>query len=165
MGDKKFMLAALNEAKKAYSLGQIPIGAALVIDNILISVNSSTQVKEKTWFHHAENMLIKDNAKEIKYFRTQSKNIEIYTTMEPCLMCLGTAIHNRINKIVYACPDPIAGAKHLKPITDWYSKKWPIIEQGPFKQESYELFMKYAEENLDLFDGRMKIYRNLKERL
>ena len=116
--DKKLMFEALVEAKKAYSKGQIPIGAALVIEGRIVDVNSNSQFKNKNWFYHAENILIQRNGKRIKESRETDKSVELYTTMEPCLMCLGAMAQSRLSRIIYACPDPIAGSSHLEPPTD-----------------------------------------------
>ena len=163
--DRKLMFEALAEAKKAYSKGQIPIGAALVIGGQIVDVNSNSQFKNKNWFHHAENILIQGNGERIKDARKTGKSVELYTTLEPCLMCLGAMAHSRLSRIVYACPDPIAGSSHLEPPTNWYREKWPIIEQGPYKKESYEIFMKHIEENQEEWKNVINIYREFKKNL
>ncbi len=105
--DRKFMFNALVEAKKAYSKGQIPIGAVLSIEGRIVDVNSNSQFKNKNWFHHAENILIQRHGERIKDARKTNKSVELYTTMEPCLMCLGAMVHSRLSRIIYACPDPV----------------------------------------------------------
>jgi len=163
--DRKLMFEALVEAKKAYSKGQIPIGAALVIEGCIVDVNSNSQFKNKNWFYHAENILIQRNGRRIEKARKTEKSVELYTTMEPCLMCLGAMAQSRLSKIIYACPDPIAGSSHLEPPTDWYRENWPTIEQGPYKKESYEIFMKYLEKNLKEWGNVIGIYREFGKNL
>lgn len=165
--EKKFMGEALTEAKRAYSINQLPIGAALAIDGNLVGVNSNTQVENNNWFNHAENILIQEHSELIKESRENLRDVELYTTFEPCLMCLGAAAHNRITKIVFACPDPVAGSSHIQPPTEWYSEtiKWPIIKQGFFIKESYELFMKYIRENPKGWEDVFPIYEGLKDKI
>jgi len=74
-------------------------------------------------------------------------------------MCLGAMAQSRLSRIIYACPDPIAGSSHLEPPTNWYREKWPAIEQGPYKKESYEIFMKHIERNLKEWESVIDIYR------
>ena len=62
-------------------------------------------------------------ASQIKEASKRGDKIELFTTLEPCLMCFGTIVHNRINRIVYACPDPLAGPTSIEPPTKWYGKK------------------------------------------
>ncbi len=165
MNDKDFMRIALEEAEKAYLNGELPIGAALVIGGNLIGGNSSSQVENANYFNHAENILIQRHGREIKKAHKRSLSIELYTTMEPCLMCLGAIVHNRITRIIYACPDPIAGSSQIDPPTGWYRRKWPNIEQGPLIEESYEIFMKHLEENQETWKNVLSTYRDLKEEL
>lgn len=163
--DKKFMRMSLVEAEKAYCEHNLPIGAVLVINNELVGVGSNTQSTKKDWFHHAENILIQMHGGKIRQARKASKNIELFTTIEPCLMCLGAAAHNRITRIIYACPDPVAGSSHIKPPTKWYEEKWPVIEQGHFKKECYEVFMKHIEENPETWSNHISEYRDLRKYL
>lgn len=163
--DRKLMFEALVEAKKAYLKGQIPIGAALVIEDRIVDVNSNSQFKNKNWFYHAENILIQRNGKRIEEARKIDKNVELYTTMEPCLMCLGAMAQSRLSRIIYACPDPIAGSSHLEPPTSWYRENWPTIEQGPYKKESYEIFMKHIEKNLKEWESVIDTYREFGKNL
>jgi len=160
--DEKFMRIALEEAEKAYIKKQLPIGAVLVINSELIGVNNNKQVDNNDWFHHAENILIKRNGEKIKQASKDSKNIELYTTLEPCLMCFGAAVHNRLTRIIYACPDPAAGASHIQPPTEWYAKKWPKVVQGPFVQESYNLFVKFMEKNPKSWSNILPLYKKFK---
>ena len=62
---------------------------------------------------------------------------------------MGTSVLNRIGKIIYACPDPNGGAASLdsKALPEWYAKKWPIIENGIFREESYQLLVNHMKEN------------------
>lgn len=142
--DIKFMAIALEEAKKAFKSGNLPVGAVLVIDGKLKG-SSGTYQESNGWFNHAENILIQKYAQDIKSAIENSKKVCVYTTLEPCLMCFGTIVHNRVSRIVYACPDLAGGSTQIKAPTKWYKDRWPIIEQGPFKKESLSLIQKWKE--------------------
>lgn len=163
--DYKFMSKALDQARAAYSEGQLPIGAVLVINNEIVGVNSNSQINERGWGNHAENILILREQKKIKKSVKESKLIELFSTLEPCLQCIGAIAHNRIRRVVYACPDPIAGATHIKPPTEWYANKWPEIVNGPFVRESYDLFMEFIRKNPESWKNVIPAYESLAKTL
>jgi len=145
--DKKYMKLALQEAKLAYKSNDFPVGAVLVINGKLIGKARNYSHTKNNWASHAESMLIKRHATKIKtYFNDCEKKgvtpkIELYTTLDPCLMCLGTCVVNRITRIVVGCKDPAGGSSHLDPktISNFYIKKWPKIEIGLFEKDCFKL--------------------------
>ncbi|MCK4670257.1 MAG: nucleoside deaminase [Nanoarchaeota archaeon] len=147
--DKKFMKLALEEARKAYSNGDYPVGAVLVIDGKFVDSGRNALYSNKNWVSHAELRLLNANANIIREKRKNNSKVELYTTLEPCLMCMGTAVLNRISRIVVACPDPHGGAAHLDPkhLTSFYVRKWPKIDSGLFKEESYQMLVDFMRQN------------------
>lgn len=143
-GDSNYMKLAYMEAIEARDRSDVPIGAVLVINNEIICSERNYGETNDDYFSHAENLLIQIYGKEIRNAR-KGKNIELYTTLEPCFMCFGAIVHNRINRLVYACPDSIAGVTNMDPPTNWYNERWPIIDQGPLKEESYKLMIDFIE--------------------
>jgi len=105
--DKKYMKIALDEARKSMQEGNLPIGAVLLINDEVIGTGRNNQVNNSDYFSHAESMLIGRNASRIKDASKLGQKIELFTTLEPCLMCFGTSVHNRVSRIVYACKDPL----------------------------------------------------------
>ncbi len=154
--DEEFMTIALDEARKSYERNDFPVGAVLVIDGILVGKGNNTQFTRQDWYSHAESQLIGKHASEIKKASKQLKSIHLYTTLEPCLMCLGTSVMNRISRIIYACPDPFGGVCGMKPPTDWYEKKWPSIEHGILKDKSYNYLISYMISRKDWEDVLQK---------
>lgn len=143
MNDEYFMNLALEEAQKASDRGDVPIGAVLTIDKKLYAIGSNTQVSGSNLSLHAESALIIKHTPEIRKAR-KTQQVELYSTLEPCIMCFGTAIQNGIHRIVYACPDPFGGATDItSPSRQWVKKRMPVVEGGLFKERSYELLMKY----------------------
>lgn len=153
--DRKFMKQAIIEAKKSCDKGNYPVGSVLVMDGKLIGKKGNIINSDKDWISHAENALLNKYSKLIKKKYLPSiidsskkpPEIELYTTLEPCLMCLGASILNRVSKIIYACPDPHGGATKIKidGLPKWYKQKWPKIKEGLYKKESYRLLMEFME--------------------
>ncbi|WP_246833689.1 nucleoside deaminase [Texas Phoenix palm phytoplasma] len=94
-----FMEEAIKEAKKAFFKGEVPVGAIAVLnDNIIARAHNNTK-KSKLFFAHAEFLVLqKINQKKKNY---SFENIIIYTTLEPCVMCLGALIQTRIRKLYF----------------------------------------------------------------
>ena len=155
--DKNFMNFALNEAKNCYSRGDLPVGAVLTINNNLEGISGNSAKTNGDWTSHAENSLLHKVSWKIKNNRNAIS--KLYTTWEPCFMCTGAAILSRVDEIIYACPDPLGGMAKRKPkyFGEWNEKHWPTFREGPFKQESYDLLIKYMKEN-------KKIWKNFLEK-
>ena len=143
--DKKFMRLAIKEQEKAYKRGDYPVAAVLVIDGKLIGIESNSLVTSKKRISHAEMNLIMKHSSAITSTKRAGKNITLYTTLEPCLMCFGTSVLHRISRIVYAYIDPDGGATNIltKNVSGYYSRTWPIIEGGLYAKESQALILKF----------------------
>ena len=106
--DEYFMRKALDEAQKAYALDEVPIGAVIVANNVIIAKghNLTEQLNDVT--AHAEMQSITAAAENIggKYL----KKCTMYVTLEPCPMCAGALNWSQISKIVYGAPDEKRGA-------------------------------------------------------
>ena len=100
------------------------------------------------WNSHAETRLIGRHANRIYQNRKMyvPAVVELFTTWEPCLMCVGTIVLNRIDRVVYACSDPRGGATGLKPemVGTGYQKIWPkFIQNTTFRQDCYDLLVNH----------------------
>ena len=103
-----FMKQALKEAEKAYSKGEVPIGAVIVKDGKIISRGYNLKETKKNTLKHAEIIAIEKASKKLDAWRLEE--CDIYVTMEPCPMCMGAIINSRIRKIYYGVSDLKAGA-------------------------------------------------------
>ena len=105
----KFMELALNEAKKAGQIGEVPVGAILVSENgeILSAAHNQT-IKLADPTAHAEILTLRKAALEINNYRLLKTTL--YVTVEPCIMCMGAIVHARISRVVFGAPDPKWGA-------------------------------------------------------
>lgn len=103
----KWMLEALKCAEYAESIGEVPVGAVCVFENQIISkgYNQSISVNDPT--AHAEVIAIRNAAKKLENYRLNE--VDLYVTLEPCLMCSGAIVHSRIKRIIYATKDPKSG--------------------------------------------------------
>jgi tRNA(adenine34) deaminase len=106
--DQKFMQAALDEATVAKGLGEVPIGAVIVLDGAIVARGHNLRETSNDPTSHAEMVAIRKAAEHIGHWRLLETTL--YVTLEPCVMCMGAIILARIPRLVYACRDPRAGA-------------------------------------------------------
>ena len=106
--DQKYMQIALAEAQKAADLGEIPIGAVLVIDGEIIAKAHNMRETWQDATAHAETIVIREACKKLNRWRLTGATL--YVTIEPCPMCAGAIVMSRISRLVYGSPDSKAGA-------------------------------------------------------
>lgn len=104
-----FMNLALKQALKAYKKQEVPIGAVIVKNKKIISVAYNKKETKKITTKHAEIIAIEKACKKLKTWHLDG--CEIYTTMEPCLMCYGAIEQSRISKINYGLKNMNFGFK------------------------------------------------------
>ena len=102
------MLEAINEAKKAYKKGEVPVGAIIVKDNKIIARGHNLKEYKKDTTKHAEIIAIQKASKKMKAWRLV--DCEMYVTLEPCSMCAGAILQSRIKKIYIGAMDAKTGA-------------------------------------------------------
>ena len=105
--DERYMKEAIRQAKKAYALGEVPIGCVIVHDGKIIGRGYNRRNTDKSTLSHAEITAIKKASKVIGDWRLEE--CTLYVTLEPCQMCAGAIVQARIPKVVMACMNPKAG--------------------------------------------------------
>ena len=95
-------------AAKAESLGEVPVGALVVIDDEVIAEGYNNPITTHDPTSHAEIEAIRAAGESLKNYRLRGATL--YVTLEPCVMCAGAIIHARINRLVYGASDSKAGA-------------------------------------------------------
>lgn len=105
--DEKFMRAAIREAKKAYALGEVPIGCVLVADGKIIARGYNRRTTDHNTLSHAETNAIRKASKKTGDWRLEQ--CTLYVTLEPCQMCAGAIVQARIPKVVIGTMNPKAG--------------------------------------------------------
>jgi tRNA(adenine34) deaminase len=99
----QFMRAALDEAKKARELDEIPIGAIVTSNNEIIGRGCNSVIKNSDPTCHAEIMALRDAAHSLSNYRLPEVNL--YVTLEPCIMCLGAIFHARVKQVYFGAYD------------------------------------------------------------
>lgn len=104
---EKFMREALKQAKKAYKIGEVPIGCVIVQDGKIIARGYNRRNTDKVTLAHAEIAAIKKASKKTGDWRME--DCTMYVTLEPCQMCAGAIVQSRMKKVVIGCMNPKAG--------------------------------------------------------
>jgi len=104
----KWMAAAIDEAQKASGLGEVPVGAVVVLDNAIIGRGHNLRETTRDPTAHAEIIALREACSYTGSWRLE--NADIYVTVEPCPMCAGALVNARISGLVFGCRDPKAGA-------------------------------------------------------
>lgn len=105
--DEKYMKEAVRQAKKAYALGEVPIGCVIVYDGKIIGRGYNRRTIDKNTLAHAEMIAIKKASKVMGDWRLE--DCIMYVTLEPCQMCSGAIVQSRMKKVVIGCMNPKAG--------------------------------------------------------
>lgn len=105
--DIKYMRAALSQARRAYRLGEVPIGCVIVYGDKIIGRGYNRRNTDRTPLAHAEITAIKKACKYIGDWRLEE--CRLYVTLEPCQMCSGAIVQARIPEVVMAAENPKAG--------------------------------------------------------
>jgi len=102
--DEKWMYLAIKQAIKAEQEGEVPVGAVLVKDGLLIAKAHNQPIIKNDPTAHAEIQLLRTAGKKLKNYRLTGTSL--YVTLEPCAMCLGAIMHARIDRIIFGAHDP-----------------------------------------------------------
>lgn len=104
---EKYMKEALKQAKKAYALGEVPIGCVIVYGDKIIGRGYNRRNTDKNTLSHAEITAINKASRFIGDWRLE--DCTLYVTLEPCQMCSGAIVQARIPEVVIGCMNPKAG--------------------------------------------------------
>ena len=102
------MRAALVEARVGLAAGEVPVGAVVVLDDIIIGQAHNAPIALVDPTAHAEVLALREAARKAGNYRLPRATL--YATLEPCVMCCGAIIHARLARVVYGAADPKAGA-------------------------------------------------------
>jgi tRNA(adenine34) deaminase len=105
--DALYMGMALAEARKAWSAGEVPVGAVVVKDGIVVAAGFNQPIGAHDPTAHAEIVALRAAAAVLGNYRLPG--CELYVTLEPCAMCSGAMMHARLARVVYAAQDPKTG--------------------------------------------------------
>jgi tRNA(adenine34) deaminase len=105
--DIRFMTEAIAEAKKAEAIREVPIGAVIVCEGVIIGRGHNLRETTGDPTAHAEMIAIREASEHLQAWRLL--NCTLYVTLEPCPMCAGAIVQSRIERVVYGTGDPKAG--------------------------------------------------------
>ena len=105
--DEQWMALAIKQAEKAESLGEVPVGAVLVKDDIMVAKSHNQPISLHDASAHAEIQLLRLAGRVMQNYRLSGTTL--YVTLEPCAMCLGAMMHARVSRLVFAAFDPKTG--------------------------------------------------------
>ena len=108
MDDALFMRQALEQARNAHTLGEVPVGALVVRDGEIIATGFNQPIGTHDPTAHAEIMALRAAATLLGNYRLPG--CELFVTLEPCAMCAGAMMHARLARVVYGASDPKTGA-------------------------------------------------------
>ena len=105
--DQHYMEAAIKLAQKAGALGEVPVGAVVVLNDKVIGEGFNQPISLSDPTAHAEMVAIKDAAKALQNYRLPEATL--YVTIEPCTMCAGAMVHARVKRVVYGATESKSG--------------------------------------------------------
>lgn len=105
--DEFYMEKAIAQAKKAFALGEVPVGCVIVKDGEIIARGCNRRNTKKTTLAHAEISAIDRASKKLGDWRLEG--CTLYVTLEPCQMCSGAIVQSRIDRVVIGAMNPKAG--------------------------------------------------------
>ena len=105
--DEKWMSLALEQAVKAEEDGEVPVGAILVKDGLVVARAHNQPISTNDATAHAEIQLLRAAGRKLKNYRLTGTSL--YVTLEPCAMCLGAIMHARVERVVFGAHDPKTG--------------------------------------------------------
>lgn len=140
--DVYWMQKALQQARKAAALGEIPVGAVIVRGNELIACAHNRRELDQDALAHAEVLCIREACRKLGSWRLGG--CELYVTLEPCPMCSGAIINSRLDRVVYGAKDDKAGCAGS--VADLFVMPFnhtPIVRSGILESECAELLTSF----------------------
>jgi tRNA(adenine34) deaminase len=137
------MREALNQAKLARKLNEVPVGAVIVSNSRIISLGHNQNIQTNSVINHAEIVAINNASKYLKNYRLV--NCDIYVTLEPCHMCAKAIVDARIRNLYFACPEPKMGS--VISVDNFLDKSFlnhkVHYEHGIFEKESSQMLKSF----------------------
>ena len=141
--DEKWMSLALEQAVKAEEEGEVPVGAILVKDGLVVARAHNQPISTNDATAHAEIQLLRAAGEELKNYRLTGTSL--YVTLEPCAMCLGAIMHARVERIVFGAHDPktgVCGSSENLMDANCFNHKI-ILVSGVMENESKQLLQNF----------------------
>ena len=146
MTDTEALTLALEEARAAAAAGEVPVGAIVVAEGVVVGRGQNRVLRDSDPTAHAEVVALRAAGRMLGNYRLPG--CELFVTLEPCAMCAGAMIHARIRRLVYAAADPKAGAvcSVLMVLNHPQLNHQMAVSSGEFAEESGELLRSFFRE-------------------
>ena len=153
--DEKYMKEAIRQAKKAYALGEVPIGCVIVYQDKIIGRGYNRRTIDKNTLAHAEMIAIRKASKKLGDWRLEG--CTLYVTLEPCQMCAGAIVQARVSEVVIGSMNPKAGcAGSILNMLEMHEFNHQVkVERGVLKEECSEM--------LSAFFRRLRVVKKKKK--
>jgi len=148
--DLQLMRLALDLAREAGRSGEVPVGAVVALDGTPIGQGRNSPISSADPTAHAEILALREAARRTGNYRITGATL--YCTVEPCIMCLGAALHARIARLVYGARDPKVGA--VRRLEAWgydgaaFNHRFETVH-GLLAEEASALLVDFFEERRD----------------
>ncbi len=145
MSDQKLMLAALEQAELAYSLGEVPVGAVVVKNGEVVGRGYNRRETDKNALVHAELAAIDEACRALGGWRLWE--CELYVTLEPCPMCAGALINSRIRRVIYGAADKKSGSiESVLHMFEYPYNHKPQVTSGVLQKECSDILKRFFRE-------------------
>ena len=145
MTAEDYMRDALALAKKAFEMGEVPVGAVAVWDGKIVGRGMNRRETDKNALHHAEVEAFDEACRNLKGWRLWK--CDLYVTLEPCPMCAGAIINSRVRRLVFGAKDAKAGS--CGSVVDMFALPYnhkPEVTAGVLEKECSELLTDFFEQ-------------------
>jgi tRNA(adenine34) deaminase len=146
MTDAEALALALDEAHAAAAAGEVPVGAIVVENGVVVGRGQNRVLRDVDPTAHAEIVALREAGRALGNYRLGT--CEIFVTLEPCAMCAGAMIHARLGRLIYAAADPKAGAVSsvLEVLNHPRLNHQMLVTSGILADESGELLRAFFRE-------------------
>jgi tRNA(adenine34) deaminase len=146
MTDTEGLSLALAEARAAADAGEVPIGAIVVAQGVVVGRGQNRVLRDLDPTAHAEVVAMREAARALGNYRLMG--CELFVTLEPCAMCAGAMIHARLDRLIYSAADPKAGAvgSVLTVLNHPQLNHQMLVTSGELAEESGELLRSFFRE-------------------
>lgn len=140
------MRAALAEARKAAASGEVPIGAVIEIDDVIVAAAFNKPISSVDPTAHAEIVALREAAQKVGNYRLTGATLCV--TVEPCAMCVGALVHARIATLIYGAAEPKTGAVRstMKLLDDPSWNHRLVVVSGVLADECREVVQQFFKE-------------------
>jgi tRNA(adenine34) deaminase len=146
MTDLESLALALDQARAAAAAGEVPVGAIVVENGVVVGRGQNRVLRDLDPTAHAEIVALREAARAVGNYRLAG--CELFVTLEPCAMCAGAMIHSRLARLIYAAADPKAGAvgSVLQVLNHPRLNHQMLVTSGEMAEESGELLRSFFRE-------------------